>query len=53
MTRLRRLMEEELQRRNYSEITAACYLRQVAALNILGAALSCSALKRLNSFSFT
>lgn len=31
MTRLRRLMEEELQRRNYSEITSVCYLRQVAA----------------------
>jgi len=31
MTHLRRLMQEELQRRNYSEITAVCYVRHVAA----------------------
>ena len=31
MTHLRRLMQEELQRRNYSEITIRCYLHQVAA----------------------
>jgi integrase/recombinase XerD len=31
MTHLRKLMREELQRRNYSEITAVCYVRQVAA----------------------
>lgn len=29
MTTLRRRMQEELQRRNYSEITAVCYLRHV------------------------
>lgn len=31
MTHLRRLMQEELQRRNYSEITAVCYVSHVAA----------------------
>jgi integrase/recombinase XerD len=31
MTPLRRQMQEELQRRNYSEITTTCYVRQVAA----------------------
>jgi len=31
MTPLRRQMQEELQRRNYSEITTVCYVRQVAA----------------------
>jgi site-specific recombinase XerD len=30
MTPLRRRMQEELQRRNYSEITSVCYLRHVA-----------------------
>lgn len=30
MTLLRRRMQEELQRRNYSDITAVCYLRHVA-----------------------
>jgi integrase/recombinase XerD len=30
MTPLRRRMQEELQRRNYSDITAICYLRHVA-----------------------
>ncbi len=30
MTPLRRRMQEELQRRNYSDITAVCYLRHVA-----------------------
>jgi integrase/recombinase XerD len=30
MTPLRRRMQEELQRRNYSEITAECYVRHVA-----------------------
>lgn len=30
MTQLRRRMQEELQRRNYSEITAVCYIRHVA-----------------------
>jgi integrase/recombinase XerD len=31
MTQLRRRMQEELQRRNYSEITCTCYVRHVAA----------------------
>ncbi len=30
MTQLRKKMQEELQRRNYSDITAVCYLRHVA-----------------------
>lgn len=30
MTRLRKLMLEELERRNYSQATARCYLREVA-----------------------
>jgi integrase/recombinase XerD len=30
MTQLRRRMQEELQRRNYSEITTVCYIRHVA-----------------------
>jgi integrase/recombinase XerD len=30
MTPLRIRMKEELQRRNYSEMTAACYVRHVA-----------------------
>ena len=30
MTPLRRRMQEELQRRNYSDITAVCYLCHVA-----------------------
>src|SRR5947209_89769 len=30
MTPLRRRMQEELQRRNYSEITTVCYIRHVA-----------------------
>ena len=30
MTPLRRRMHEELQRRNYSDITATCYIRHVA-----------------------
>jgi len=30
MTPLRRRMQEELQRRNYSEATAVCYVRHVA-----------------------
>src|SRR5271169_3337675 len=30
MTPLRRRMQEELQRRNYSQITAVCYIRHVA-----------------------
>ena len=30
MTRLRKLMLEELERRNYSPGTARCYLREVA-----------------------
>ena len=30
MTALRKRLQEELQRRNYSEITVTCYLRQVA-----------------------
>ena len=31
MTHLRRRMQEELQRRNYSEMTCTCYIRHVAA----------------------
>ena len=29
MTQLRKRMQEELQRRNYSEATGICYLRQI------------------------
>jgi integrase/recombinase XerD len=32
MTPMRRRMQEELQRRNYSDITAVCYLRHVSEL---------------------
>jgi integrase/recombinase XerD len=31
MTHLRRRMQEELQHRNYSEMTCPCYIRHVAA----------------------
>ena len=31
MTNLRRLMQEELLRRNYSAMTTECYLRNVAS----------------------
>jgi len=33
MTPIRRRMQEELQRRNYSEMTTVCYVRQVAAFS--------------------
>jgi hypothetical protein len=55
MTPLRRRMQEELQRRNYSDITAVCYLRLTSRSlpGTSGAAQSCWALKRSSSFSFT
>ncbi len=37
MTQLRKIMLEELQRRNYSQTTVKSYLRIVEGLSLLGA----------------
>ena len=54
MTALRRRMQEELQRRNYSEITITCYLRHVAEYaRFFRRSPEVWASKRSNSSSYT